>query len=90
MTTQFTAMRVTETDWIIQDTRFPIDDSRHVVAYVEATEHLFRVTWVLPLPLPTEYLRVEDVLDDLARRQEAAATGGSTRPVPIPHLPPAH
>lgn len=90
MTNQFTAIRVTETDWIVQDSRFPIDDSRHVVGYIEATEHFFRVTWVLPLPLPSEYLRVEDVIDDLARRQEARASGGSTRPVPIPHLPPAH
>ena len=53
-TAQFTTRKVSATAWLIYDTEFPADDSRHVVAHV-ATDVLAEVTWARPVSLPTQY-----------------------------------
>ncbi|WP_019179046.1 hypothetical protein [Microbacterium yannicii] len=88
MARQFTAVPIADTGWLIYDNRYPLDDSRHVVAHVEANEDFFDVTWVRPLPLPKVYVRVEDALHDVERCTITGSARSSTRPVPIPHLPP--
>lgn len=84
----FTVSRVGDHEWLINDPRHPMDDSRHVVAHVEAfPQHdVVHVTWVRAVSLPTRYIRIEDALEDLARWESAGAR--STRPVQIPSFRP--
>jgi hypothetical protein len=82
------AVPVSDTDWLIYDTAYPLDDSRHVVAHIEAKEDIYDVTWLRQLRLPMAYFRLEDALHDIERRTATGTLQRSTRPIKIPHLPP--
>jgi hypothetical protein len=83
---RYVLRRITPSEWVINDRRFPSNDPRHIVACVyEFAETEVEVVWVRDLPLASRYCNAMDVLEDLERMQE---TSRATRPVPIPHLPP--
>lgn len=88
MGNRFTTAPVSDTSWLIYDTLYSRDDSRHVVARIEAAEDFYDVAWVRPLPLPTTYLRLEDALYDVERCTARGSVCDSTRPISIPHMPP--
>ncbi|MFJ2370065.1 hypothetical protein [Microbacterium sp. NPDC087665] len=78
--------RITPSEWVLNDLRFPADDPRHVVACVyEYAETEVEVVWVRDLPLATRYANALEVLEDVERMQVA---NRATRPIPIPHHPP--
>ncbi|MET0734257.1 MAG: hypothetical protein ABWY55_01230 [Microbacterium sp.] len=84
----YTLVRVDQIDWVVQDRRFRLDDARHVVASAHATEDdAIDVVWIQPIPLPTRYARIDDLLDDLGRWW-SMQSGRTTRPIPVPHVPP--
>lgn len=78
--------RVSRSEWVISDLRYPPDDSRHAVARVyELDETEVEVVWLRDLPLATRYGSALAVLDDV---QRMLSVSRATRPVAIPHLPP--
>lgn len=85
---RFSLSRTDDAAWVIIDSSVASSDDYHVVAHVREEEEAgVTVTWMLPVPLLEVYLTPEAALDDLSlwnRRRE-----GWSRPVPIPHLPPA-
>jgi hypothetical protein len=73
--------------WIIRATALPESDPRHIVAVItDAHAEGVHVAWAHPTSRPTRYFTADAVLQDLA--QGSRPQSGSTRPVPIPHLPP--
>jgi len=86
---QFDLQRVDQSTWIIRDTGVSASDARSVVACITDTPlEGVDVLWLHPLGLPTHYATASAVMSDLIRH--ARRSSGTTRPVPIPHLPPAH
>ncbi|MFJ4225732.1 hypothetical protein [Microbacterium sp. NPDC089695] len=78
--------RITPTEWVINDRRYPENDPRHLVACVyEYAETEVEVVWLRDLPLAIHYSDAYQVLEDVARMQDASR---ATRPIAIPHLPP--
>lgn len=86
---QYDLQRVDESTWIIRDSGIPSSDARSVVACVSETAFDgVDVVWLHPVGLPTRYRTADSVLRDLIRHGRRSA--GTTRPIPIPHLPPVH
>lgn len=80
--------RVSRSEWVISDLRYPRDDSRHAVARLhESDDTEVEVVWLRDLPLATRYGSALAVLDDVER---VLSVSRATRPVPIRHLPPPH
>ena len=83
-----TLRRVGTLDWVLQNRRFSSRDARHVVAALhEMDGGDVEVLWLQPTPLPTRYPNVADATEDF--RRWSNHRGGGTRPIPIPHFPPA-
>jgi len=78
--------RVTPSEWVINDRRYEAHDPRHVVACVyEYADTEVEVVWLRDLPLAVRYTTPYEVLEEVTRVQDSSR---STRPIPIPHLPP--
>ena len=83
---RFVLHRITSSEWVINDLRYPENDPRHVVACVyELAETEVEVTWLRELPLALRYGSAFEVLEEVERMQH---TGRATRPISIPHRPP--
>ena len=83
---RFVLRRITPTEWVINDLRFPADDTRHVVACVyEMAPTEVEVVWLRDLPLAIRYGSPFEVLEQVEHLQ---GTSRATRPISIPHLPP--
>lgn len=86
---RYVLRRITPTEWVINDQRFPANDPRHIVACVyEFAETEVEVVWVRDLPLAMRYSNAFEVLADVERMHAPNRTNRATRPVPIPSLPP--
>ncbi|MCB1298894.1 MAG: hypothetical protein KDB08_07935 [Microthrixaceae bacterium] len=84
----FQLHRVNDTQWLIHHTDYPPTDPQHAVAFVEQIEgDLTTVVWLRGTPLPTQYPSPDAVLADL--RVFSNQESRSTRPINIPHFPPA-
>ncbi|MCT1396576.1 hypothetical protein M4D51_12660 [Microbacterium sp. p3-SID338] len=78
--------RITPSEWVINDLRYPPNDPRHVVACVyELADTEVEVTWLRDLPLAIRYGTAFEVLEEVERMQGASR---ATRPISIPHRPP--
>ncbi|WP_233486818.1 hypothetical protein [Zhihengliuella sp. ISTPL4] len=78
--------RITPSEWVINDLRYPQNDPRHVVACVyELADTEVEVTWLRDLPLAIRYGTAFEVLEEVERMQGASR---ATRPIAIPHRPP--
>lgn len=78
--------RITPSEWVINDRRYPENDPRHLVACVyEYAETEVEVVWLRDLPLAIRYSDAYQVLEDVSRMQDSTR---ATRPIAIPHLPP--
>ncbi|WP_307805217.1 hypothetical protein [Microbacterium sp. BLY] len=78
--------RITPSEWVINDQRYPQNDPRHVVACVyELADTEVEVTWLRDLPLAIRYGTAFEVLEEVERMQGASR---ATRPIAIPHRPP--
>ena len=74
--------RLTSSEWIINDLRYPSNDPRHVVACVyDVEETEVEVTWLRQLPLAIRYGSAFDALADLERLHHSVR---SSRPISIP------
>ncbi|MBO9626256.1 MAG: hypothetical protein J7484_07760 [Microbacterium sp.] len=83
---RFVLRRITPSEWVINDMRFPADDTRHVVACVyEMAPTEVEVVWLRDLPLAVRYGSPFEVLEQV---EHMKGVSRATRPVPIPHLPP--
>lgn len=83
---RFVLHRLTPSEWVINDLRYPADDPRHVVACVyELADTEVEVTWLRDLPLAIRYGTAFEVLEEVERMQGASR---ATRPIAIPHRPP--
>ncbi|MCT1479575.1 hypothetical protein, partial [Microbacterium sp. p3-SID336] len=83
---RFVLHRITPSEWVINDLKYPANDPRHVVACVyelAATE--VEVTWLRDLPLAIRYGTAFEVLEEVERMQ---VNSRATRPISIPHRPP--
>jgi hypothetical protein len=80
-------MRTGPCDWVILDLAAPRSDARALVGAVSDDGDDVVVTWHRDVPLATRYLTAEDALDDISAW--LANHRGGTRPIPIPHFPPA-
>lgn len=84
----FELFRHDQSTWIIRAAGLPETDPRHIVAVItDAHAEGVHVVWAQPSERPTRYFTPDAVLQDLTG-EAAAPRSGSTRPVPIPHLPP--
>lgn len=84
---RFTLIEVSATDWAIHDLQYPENDHRRVICTIFATASTeVEVLWRRDLPLPPRYASAEDALEAVRRFED---TSRATRPIPIPHLPPA-
>lgn len=73
--------------WTIADRRYPPDDSRHVVAFVDGSPHdHVEVTWFRECPLPLRFSTAEAALNALMSLD--ARPSRADRPHPIAHRPP--
>jgi hypothetical protein len=78
--------RLTSSEWVINDLRYPSNDTRHVVACVyEVADTEVEVTWLRALPLASRYGSAFEVLEDVERMHLSVR---STRPIPIASRPP--
>jgi len=83
----FELLRVDQTTWTIRDVALPEGDPRHIVAVItDLGAEGVQVVWTQPTHRPTRYFSPQAVLDEVT--QPGRPASGSTRPVPIPHLPP--
>lgn len=83
---RYVLTRITPTEWVINDHRYPENDPRHLVACVyEYAETEVEVVWLRDLPLAIRYSDAYQVLEDVVRMQDS---NRATRPITIPHLPP--
>lgn len=84
--TRYVMNRLTTSEWVINDLRYPPNDTRHVVACVyEVADTEVEVTWLRQLPLASRYGSVFEVLEDVERLHSPVR---STRPIPIASRPP--
>ncbi|WP_240743043.1 hypothetical protein [Microbacterium sp. K36] len=78
--------RITPSEWVINDLRYPQNDPRHVVACVyELADTEVEVTWLRDLPLAIRYGTAFEVLEEVERMQGVSR---ATRPIAIPSRPP--
>ncbi|MDN3494790.1 hypothetical protein QL996_02525 [Planococcus sp. APC 4015] len=88
----FSIDRVESGTWVIRDLSTPSDDPRHVVACVSESDELgVEVVWVRAVPLPTRYLSVEFVVEDLQRwttRRRSEPPNRIPRLAPLPRRAP--
>lgn len=83
---RFVLHRITPSEWVINDLRYPQNDPRHVVACVyELADTEVEVTWLRDLPLAIRYGTAFEVLEEVERMQGASR---ATRPIAIPSRPP--
>ena len=84
---QFEVRRVSDREWVIYDVRFARNDAQCVVACVRETDDEdAEVVWLNGRMMPTRYVSVDAVVEDLTT---AALRGlGGRRPIEIPHFPP--
>lgn len=83
----FTLQKSTAITWLVRDTRYPPDDSRHLVARIdEIDSDEVEVTWLREFPLPLRYATVDGVIEDLLCME--SRTSRASRPRPVPHHPP--
>ncbi|MFS0893969.1 hypothetical protein [Microbacterium sp. 179-I 3D3 NHS] len=86
---RYVMKRLTASEWVINDLRYPPNDPRHVVACVyEVADTEVEVTWLRELPLASRYCSVFEVLEDVERMHGAARSARATRPIAIPSRPP--
>lgn len=81
-----------ETTWRLCDTSFAESDARRIVAFVERMPHgTYEVTWVVPQLGVQRLSRIDDVLREALAwiRLDGSRGARHTKPIPIPHLPPA-
>lgn len=84
---RFALVEISQTDWAIHDLQYPENDHRRVVCTIfEDAPTEVEVLWRRDLPLALRYSSPDEVLDAVRRFQD---TSRATRPIPIPHLPPA-
>jgi len=82
---RFVLRRVTPSESVIDDRRYPADDPRHVVAGVYDVDGGVDVVWLRDLSLADRYATGSDVLAALARAKDPSR---ATRPIVIPSRPP--
>jgi hypothetical protein len=83
---RFVLHRLTSSEWVINDLRYPSNDPRHVVACVyELADTEVEVTWLRDLPLAIRYGTAVEVLQEVERMQWPSR---ATRPIAIAHRPP--
>ena len=83
---RFVLHRITPSEWVINDLRYPQNDPRHVVACVyELADTEVEGTWLRDLPLAIRYGTAFEVLEEVERMQGASR---ATRPIAIPSRPP--
>lgn len=86
---RFVLGRVTSSEWVVVDTSVPASHPRHAVARIyEFDEFEYGVTWLREIELRAEYASPQEVVADIAHAVSTSARRRSTRPTPIPHLPP--
>ena len=82
---RFQSERINDLEWVVHDLAYDEGDSRRVIARIwQADPDEYEVTWVRDLPLNRWYHSIRAVLDDVI-----ALTPKGSRPIPIPHRPPA-
>lgn len=78
--------RLTSSEWVINDLRYPPNDTRHLVACVyEVAETEVEVNWLRELPLALRYASAFEVLEDIERLHHAVR---STGPLSVTSAPP--
>lgn len=79
--------RLTSSEWVINDLRYPPNDTRHLVACVyEVAETEVEVNWLRELPLALRYASAFEVLEDLDRLHRSARSTGPIAVAPAPTL----
>lgn len=79
--------RLTSSEWVINDLRYPPNDTRHVVACVyEVEETEVEVNWLRDLPLAIRYASAAEVLEDIERLHRPFRTTGPIAVRPTPPL----
>ncbi|MDE0547644.1 hypothetical protein [Microbacterium sp. C7(2022)] len=85
---RFNLVRVSSMEWMLVDASLTEHDPRRIVGRVYEVDELeFDVTWSRDLGLPEHFMSPADALEAL-ERSTVPRRRASTRPVPIPHLPP--
>lgn len=83
---RFELRKVAEKEWLILDHKYAANDPRRTVGCVyEVEEYEVEVMWLRTLPTATRYMSPTEALEDVRRLHDRSR---STRPIPIPHLPP--
>ena len=79
--------RLTSSEWVVNDRRYPPNDTRHVVACVyEVAETEVEVNWLRELPLASRYASVFEVLEDIERLHRSLRSTGPIAVTPTPPL----
>jgi hypothetical protein len=82
---RFEAKQVNDLEWVVHDLTYDESDPRRVIAHIwQADLDEYEVTWVRGLALDRWYHSVHSVLEDVVARMP-----NRTKPIPIPHRPPA-
>lgn len=86
----FSITDVADDEWLIHDRRYPFDDSRCVVAYVQAAPDQSSVTvaWIRATGLAWRFATVDDALAELARWEARSREPSGRPPFRIPSFPP--
>ncbi|MFS0892866.1 hypothetical protein [Microbacterium sp. 179-I 3D3 NHS] len=84
---RFVLTQVSPDAWAIHDMHYPEGDHRRLVCRIyEHTPIEVEVLWMRDVPLAPRYTSVHEVLESVTHFQGAKR---ATRPIPIPHRPPA-
>lgn len=75
--------------WRLCDLTLGDEHPQAVIATVERTQVGVTVVWHRGIRAPRHFTRLEDVRRT-AVEALSSASGGPTRPIPIPHRPPVH
>lgn len=83
---RFELRKVAEYEWLILDHRYEADDVRQPVGCVyQVDENEVEVVWMREIAAATRYMSANEVIEDVRHLHDRSR---STRPIPIPHLPP--
>ncbi|MEZ3158965.1 hypothetical protein AB1K54_00320 [Microbacterium sp. BWT-B31] len=75
--------------WRLCDTGIDEHDARRLVAYVERTAHGgYEAIWMEFGAPPSEHATREDIVRCARELPESASRSPTTKPAPVPHLPP--